>query len=118
MNYDPYSVVVVPFPFTDKPVLKKRPALILSCRKHQEQTQHATLLMITSAEHSSWPSDFIITDLDKTGLKAKSIIRQKIFTIDLRLILKSIGTLSSRDKKLTIAKLQEHFPALEPNLKR
>jgi len=75
MIYDPYSVVVVPFPFTDKPIEKKRPALILSSRKHQEQTLHATMLMITSAKHSSWPSDYIITNLKTTGLKAPSLVR-------------------------------------------
>ncbi len=68
MTYKPFSIVVVPFPFTDQEHTKKRPALVLSSAEHQEHTQHITLLMITSAKNSAWPSDHLISSLEGTGL--------------------------------------------------
>src|ERR1700722_13677065 len=109
MTYKPFSVVVVPFPFTDKDHFKKRPALVISNLEHQEQTQHISLLMITSAKNSSWSSDYLISSLENTGLTSRSIIRQKLFTIDARLIIKSIGELSSLDKKETLKRLVNHL---------
>jgi mRNA interferase MazF len=107
--YKPYSIVIVPFPFTDSPIAKKRPALVLSHKGYQEQTGHVTLLMITSAKHSTWASDHAILNLKTTGLSATSIIRQKIFTIDERLVLNEIGYLSADDKKAVLYQLQKHM---------
>ncbi len=109
MIYKPYSIVIVPFPFTDRHHAKKRPALVLSHPAHQEQTGHITLLMITSAKHSDWPSDYTIAKLATTGLSATSIIRQKIFTIDQRLVLSEIGYLSSEDKEVILNQLAQHL---------
>lgn len=109
MIYKPFSIVVVPFPFTDKEQLKKRPAIILSSIKHQKQTEHITLLMVTSAKNSSWSSDYAITNLEEAGLTSPSIVRQKLFTIDKRLIIKTIGNLATKDEKATIERLHEHL---------
>lgn len=109
VTYKPYSIVVVPFPFTDKMQTKRRPALVISQESHQEQTDHVTLLMITSAKHSSWESDYTIIKPDTTGLSAPSIIRQKLFTIDLRLVRSKIGTLSRKDKKAILTHIQKHL---------
>ena len=109
MTYNPFSVIVVPFPFTDKGNIKRRPALVLSSIEHQKQTEHVTLLMITSAKHSAWPSDYPITHLKEAGLSSPSIIRQKIFTIDSKLILKHIGKLSAADHKEIIKRLKLHL---------
>ncbi len=97
MIYEPFNIVAVPFPFTDKAKSKKRPAVIISTEKFQKETGHASMLMITSAKHSKWFGDFLVTDLEKTGLSQPIIIRQKIFTIDLRLVEKAIGQLSKKD---------------------
>lgn len=102
MTYDPFSIVIVPFPFTDKIKTKRRPALVLSSLRHQKQTGHITLMMVTSAKHSAWESDYQIEHLRSTGLSSPSIIRQKIFTIDGRLVLEKAGKLSAQDiKKVT-----------------
>ena len=115
MTYEPFSIVVVPFPFTDREHFKKRPALVLSSIEHQQETTHITLLMITSAKNSSWDSDYEISVLDGTGLTSPSIIRQKIFTIDIQLILKSVGQLSLQDREKTIKKLSAHLKIIKQN---
>lgn len=109
MTYEPFSVVVVPFPFTDSADIKKRPALVISSKAYQQKTKHITLLMITSAKHSQWYGDHPIIDLDSAGLRAQSIIRQKIFTLDIRLIIESIGKLKTKDKDAVSKTTRYHF---------
>lgn len=108
--YKPFSILVVPFPFTDSSQKKKRPALVVSSKIYQKETDHISLLMITSSLHSQWYGDHLITELEPTGLTSKSIVRQKIFTIDMRLIVKEIGILSEKDKHDVLKKIQEHIP--------
>ena len=52
-----YSVVTVPFPFTDKNYTKKRPALVISQGEYQKHNHHCILAMITSAKQSQWKHD-------------------------------------------------------------
>lgn len=95
--YNPFDIIVVPFPFVDKANNKKRPALVLSQTEFQKETQHLCCLMITSAKHSYWFGDHSINELESTGLETASIIRQKVFTIDSRSVIKKIGQLSKKD---------------------
>lgn len=112
MIYKPFSIVVVPFPFTDIANIKKRPAVVLSSEEHQKQTKHVTLLMVTSAKHSHWYGDHKIIDLDATGLNAESLVRQKIFTLDINLILDCTGKLATKDKQIVIKNTRHHLNPL------
>jgi mRNA interferase MazF len=105
-------VVVVPFPFADSTKTKKRPAIVLSSEAFQKSNAHVTLAMITSAKHSHWHGDIEISDLDSAGLSASSIIRQKLFTIDERLIEKQVGRLSPSDRKRLQKIISAHLPIL------
>ena len=106
VTYKPYDVVVVPFPFTDRQAHKRRPALILSDEMHfNKPTGHAVLAMITSQKNPGWPLDTPITDNRQAGLKAPSKVRMKLFTLDVRLILKKIGALTDKDRKAVISAL-------------
>ena len=55
------------------------------------------MAMITSKGHAAWPLDVPITDLSRAGLPAPSVIRWKLFTLDHRLVLGSLGKLSATD---------------------
>lgn len=105
MIYKPFSVVSVPFPFTDANQQKRRPALVLSAREFQQKNGHVSLAMITTAKHSSWLGDHRILDLKKAGLPIESIVRQKIFTLDIRLIEKELGFLSHEDQQEVALKI-------------
>lgn len=99
--YKTYDIVVVPFPFTDTIHAKNRPALVISSYDHfNESAEHSILAMITSSHHSPWPLDVSIKNLKSCGLEKASLIRLKLFTLDHRLILKKIGTLSLTDQKI------------------
>lgn len=95
--YKTYEVVVVPFPFSDKKSTKRRPALVVSSEEYQAKLRHVVLAMITSSLNSEWFLDVEIEDLRKAGLKTPSKVRMKIFTLDDKLILKSIGRLEGKD---------------------
>ena len=109
ITYEPFSIVSVPFPFSDKFQTKRRPALVLSEENHQADTGTITLAMITTAKNSTWQSDYTIQDIKKTGLMTPSIIRQKIFTIDSDLIFQKIGKLSLHDETEVKKKIKKHF---------
>jgi mRNA interferase MazF len=110
--YDICSIVVTPFPFTDKKVAKKRPALIISEPEYQAHTGHATMLMITSAKHNKWHGDWEIKNLEIAGLPAPSIVRQKIFTLDLRLVIRQIGCLATEDQWHISKFFNNHYKGL------
>lgn len=98
MSHRQFDVVIVPFPFTDRPIAKKRPALILSnTGNFGDRIGHSVLAMITSAKHSPWPLDIEVSDLEAAGLPMPSRIRMKLFTLDHRLILDRRGRLGEVD---------------------
>lgn len=113
-TYDTYDIVVVPFPFTDTSEVKKRPAIVLSSApEFNNHARACVLAMITTATHAPWPCDVEILDLDSAGLPTKSIIRMKLFTLDQRLILKNIGTLSQKDQKSLLKSIRALLPCIK-----
>jgi mRNA interferase MazF len=102
-------VVVVPFPFSNHPGTKRRPALVLSDRTFNTQG-HTVLAMITTSGHRPWPGDVALADYKAAGLRTPCIVRLKLFTLDNRLIAKRIGSLSSNDRKHVGVQLQTHLP--------
>ncbi len=92
------AVVVVPFPFVDRPIAKRRPALVLSTKDFNAENSHSVLAMITTAAGSTWPSDIEITDGSSAGLAHRSVVRWKLFTLPNQLIVRAIGMLGSKDR--------------------
>ncbi len=98
MIYEPFDVIVVPFPFTDSLKTKKRPALVLSQKTDfGVKIEQSVLAMITSQKNDPWPLDIAVKNEKQSGLTAPSVIRMKIFTLDNRFILRKIGHLSKTD---------------------
>ena len=82
-SFDAWDVLKVPFPYTNRPVRQRRPALVVSSGISKDTPRSLWVLMITSAEHRGWPGDVPITDLGAAGLPAPSIVRTaKIATIE------------------------------------
>ena len=103
-----FDVVVVPFPFTDRPVTKKRPALVLS-NADFNGSNHSILAMITTKHYPTWPGDSKIQDYETAGLKAPCLVRFKLFTLDNRLILRKIGHLTLNDAKQIEVQLNSYL---------
>ncbi len=99
MIYEPFDVVVVPFPFTDSSRARRRPALVLSQKeKFGSIIGHTVLAMITSLKNDPWPLDIPVRNRRQPGLTAASVVRMKIFTLDSRFIIRKIGHLSETDR--------------------
>ena len=99
MSWQPFDLVRVPFPFTDRQTSKRRPALVLSTLGFQDDSEHLHLAMITSAAHSHWSSDWPIEDFKTAGLPIPCVVRFKLFTLDQRLVFGSLGSLSPVDRR-------------------
>lgn len=69
-----FDIVVVPFPYADRLAEKRRPALVISSAKLASYDL-IWVAMITSAGNDPWPCDVAITDLDRAGLPAPSVVR-------------------------------------------
>jgi mRNA interferase MazF len=105
-----YDIVVVPFPFTDRRTSKRRPALALSSQTFSAESGHTVLAMITSAANPAWPMDVSIEPA-AAGLRAPSLIRMKLFTLDNRLILRKVGSLAERDRRAVAVSIQKLLAA-------
>lgn len=103
-----WAVVVVPFPFSDQPGSKRRPALAISGRAFNE-SGHTTMAMITTRSHSPWPGDTPIDALEHAGLEAPCIVRLKLFTLDNRLIVRALGELAEHDHRRVAGHLRTYL---------
>ncbi|MFI5023509.1 MAG: type II toxin-antitoxin system PemK/MazF family toxin [Alphaproteobacteria bacterium] len=82
-SFSAWDIVKVPFPYTDRPIRKYRPALVVVGGDLDKSHGLLWLLMITSAENRRWPDDVPISDIGAAGLPIPSVVRcAKIATVD------------------------------------
>jgi len=114
VSFRQWDVVVVPFPFTDRPARRRRPALVVSRPDALGNVVgQSVLAMITSAGHRRWPLDVPVADLASAGLPAPSVIRMKLFTLDDRLVERRAGALRTPDTAAVRTALARVFGELE-----
>jgi len=97
VTFEPFDVIVVPFPFTDRQVAKRRPTLVVSSAEFNRDHDQTILAMITSSTRDAWPSDVVLTNWQEAGLVIACRVRLKLFTLDNALVLRRLGTLTERD---------------------
>lgn len=105
-SFEAGDVVVVPFPFSDLPVAKPRPALVLSPMERNERGGTTVLAMITTAAAGERADDIPLNDLLAAGLRTPSVVRMKLFTLDNRMISRRVGGLSDADRRAVRAGVQ------------
>jgi len=66
-RFKQWDVVVVPFPYSDEPSDKVRPAVVLSSPQHVQRTGVCYLAMVTSAANAGWPGDVPVSNLRGGG---------------------------------------------------
>jgi mRNA interferase MazF len=103
-----WDVVVVPFPFTENPGTKRRPALVLSKTRFNRHG-HTVLLMITTKSHHPWPGDVSLEQHERAGLHGPCLVRLKAFTLDNRLIVKKLGALAAGDHSRVSEQIHQHL---------
>ena len=110
MIFKAFDVVAVPFPFTDRETEKRRPALVISKEKFNQQHKQLVLAMITTTENV-WPSDVPLSDWREAGLKVACHFRLKLFTLDQNLVIKIVGHLTAQDVKSVQTVLTKYIDA-------
>ena len=104
-SYNHGDVVVIPFPFIDSTLAKRRPAVVLSQGNFNLKSGALVCGMLTSVKTSKWPGDINLKDWSKAGLKKPCHFRMKIFTIDTNLVREKVGGLS----KVDLEQIQKSF---------
>jgi mRNA interferase MazF len=100
MTFQPFDVVVVPFPYSDRLAEKRRPALVVSHPDLSARLGRLWVAMITSTPHDQI-GDVALQDFQAAGLPVASTIRaSKIATLDVERVLRRAGRLSDHEQKL------------------
>jgi mRNA interferase MazF len=96
--FEQWQVAIVPFPFLERPAVKRRPALVVSTKTFNEQNGHTIFAMITAAMLEKWPSDYLINDPVAAGLVPKCYVRWKLFTLPNTMIIRLAGNFTETDR--------------------
>ena len=99
-SYSFGDIVLVPFPFTDQVITKKRPAVIISSRAYNRQRPDIILMAVTSQMQSAnYFGDMTISQWQQAGLLKPSVIKPIFTTVEKGLVLKKLGSISDNDRK-------------------
>jgi mRNA interferase MazF len=99
-GYDFGDVLLVPFPFTDQTGAKQRPAVVVNSARYQRERPDLILMPITSQNQSSTRfGDVPIADIGAAGLLMPGVIKPILFTMEAKLIRKSLGRLADDDQR-------------------
>jgi mRNA interferase MazF len=100
MSFLKSDVVLLPFPFTDLTSRKVRPAIILG---HSSRAGDLFVVPISSQIQNV---DLILQDWRAAGLNVPCGVKAQVATIEERLVVKSIGSRSQRDRTSLDARLR------------
>ena len=111
MTYKKIDIVLVPFPFNDRPGFKKRPAVIISKAEHYKQYGKYVCLAITSQEKAEGTERYE-HKLHKTksvGLLYDDqwVLPNKVFSIEDSIIIKKLGAMDHADFDTTESMFQD-----------
>ncbi len=94
------EIILVPFPFSNQSAIKKRPAVIVSSNKYNKLSSDVIIMAITSQiQHIYDIGERRLKDWQTAGLLKPSAIKSAISTLEQKLIIKKLGSLSSDDLK-------------------
>jgi mRNA interferase MazF len=98
MTFSHGDVVYVPFVFADKPVVKNRPALIVSSAEYHASRREIVIAAITSRIRDPlFVGDHKIDGWQESGLAAPSVVTCILWTVKSAMIRRKLGALSADD---------------------
>lgn len=113
MIYNKQDIILVPFPFSDKPGFKKRPAVIISNENHFNVYGKYVCLAITSQENRSNTIRYEhkLYKSTEAGLLYNDqwVLANKVFSIESKIILKRLGTMYNKDYEIVESMFNEIF---------
>lgn len=110
MAFDQGDVLVLPFPYSDRLAEKRRPAVVVSKPSLERRHGLVWVAMITSDRGKAFAEDVAITQLEKAGLSAASLIRPtKLATIEPARVIRVAGTLTKTDLQSVLNAIKKHL---------
>jgi mRNA interferase MazF len=98
MSFAQGDVLVLPFPYSDRLAVKRRPAVVVSKPALERAHGLVWVAMITSDRGSVRSDDVPIGDLSRAGLSAASLVRPvKVATIEPSRVVRVAGSLTKSD---------------------
>ncbi len=95
-NYSRNDVILVSYPFTDLSATKVRPAIIAGLTP---SSSDIIIVPLTSRASTLLDGEFVLSDWGAAGLNVASVVKRGAFTIQVSLIMKTVGKLSNTDIK-------------------
>jgi len=96
--YNRGDIVLVPFPFSNQTVIKKRPAVIISSARYNAASQDIIIMAVPSRLEKVFDiGECRIQNWQEAGLLKPSSIKPVLSTIEQKLVLKKLGSLSTDD---------------------
>ncbi|MEA5508479.1 type II toxin-antitoxin system PemK/MazF family toxin [Crocosphaera sp. UHCC 0190] len=92
------DILLVPFPFTDQTLKKKRPAVVIISSPYNQQKPDLIIMPITSQIKLPLTlGELQIIDFLSAGLIKPSVIKPIISTIEKSLVIRKLGQLKNID---------------------
>lgn len=108
-SYWKNEVVLVRYPFSDLSSSKVRPAVIVNA---PHISQDVMIVPLTSKTASLLAGEFVLAEWKSAGLNVETAVKRGIFTIHLKLIIKSVGNLSAPDAGMLERSLRDWLDLL------
>jgi mRNA interferase MazF len=100
MSFEFGDVVLVPLPFTNQAVSKKRPAVVVSSHAYNTARLDVVVMAITSQVRMIATSDDLwVQSWKAAGLLKPSVVKPLFATIEQSLVIRQLGALDTTDKQ-------------------
>ena len=108
-NTEQRSIILIPFPYTDLSGAKKRPALVVSSAEFNSKQDDLICCLITSnPQQSPYSIKINDKDMENGSLEFESRIKpHRIFTINKKLIYKTLGRLNLQKSKSVVYEINK-----------
>ncbi len=92
------DVILVPFQYTDQPVAKRRPALVLSSDQYHKGRNEIIIAALTSRiRNPLLVGDYMIKQWRQAGLPKPSVATAILRTVKAGMVIRRVGSLGRED---------------------
>jgi mRNA interferase MazF len=109
VTYKRWDVVAVSFPFLEGTDAKRRPALVVSAGRLEEEQGLYWIAMITTAKSGKRRDDIAVTNRERAGLPEDCVIRiARIAAVSDAQIVRRLGDVTMKDRNAALALLHRY----------
>jgi mRNA interferase MazF len=102
------DIVLVPFPFTNQTLSKRRPAVVVSDPSFHSRRPDLILMAVTSQIRTPLlAGEVLISGWSAAGLVKPSVAKPVLMTVEKSLVLRRLGRLSDGDRRAVVVALRQ-----------